>query len=179
MTDLLETTLDEVIARQPDVLGRTEGLERDLVLVGLLELLPGQDLVDQPLLAFDDDHSSVLHLLRLLLGDDAVSLGHLLQIFTSLVTPEHVLERGLVEMAIDVVESVLGDVTDDQVRVLPDLTALVGLHVSCEELDEGRLSGTVGSEDGDTGREGDLERDVEQLLDGLGRVLEANLTPNS
>jgi hypothetical protein len=86
------------------------------------------------------------------------------------------LERGQVEVVINVVESVLGNVSDDQVRVLPDFSSLVGLGLSDEELDEGRLSGSVGSENGDTRRERDLERDVVELLDGRGRVLEGNVT---
>ena len=73
------------------------------------------------------------------------------------------------------VEGVLRDVTDDQVGVLPGLTALVGLHVADEELDERRLAGTVGTEDGDTGGERDLEGDVVELLDSLSGVLEADL----
>ena len=40
-------------------------------------------------------------------------------------------------MVIDVVEGVLGNVTDDQVGVLPDLTTLVGFHVTDQEFDEG------------------------------------------
>ena len=80
-------------------------------------------------------------------------------------------------MIIDVVESVLGDVTDDQVGVLPDLTSLVGFHVTDEELDEGGFTGTVRTQDGNTGREGDLEGNVIELLDRLRWVLEADLTP--
>lgn len=78
-------------------------------------------------------------------------------------------------MVVDVVESVLSNITDDQVGVLPDLTTLVGLHVTNEELYEGRLAGTVGTENGNTGREGDLEGDVVELLDGRAGVLEADL----
>jgi hypothetical protein len=78
-------------------------------------------------------------------------------------------------MVINVVESMLGDVTDDQVGMLPDFTALVGFHVTNEELDEGRFAGSVGTEDGNTRRERDLESDVVELLNGLGGVLESNL----
>jgi hypothetical protein len=76
-----------------------------------------------------------------------------------------------------VVEGVLGNVPNDQVGVLPDLTTLqvVGLHNTNKELDEGGSTGTVGTEDGDTGGEGDLEGDVIKLLNLLGEVLEANL----
>ena len=80
-------------------------------------------------------------------------------------------------MVINVVESVLGDVTDDQVRMLPGLTTPVGLQVADEELDESRLSGTIGSEDGNTGRQGDLQGDVVELLDRRCGILEANLAP--
>lgn len=176
-TNLLVTTLDQLITGHPDVLRRAESLERNLVLVRLLQLLTGNDLIDKPLLALDDDESTILHLLHLLLRNDTVGLGHLLQILTSLVTPQHVFKGRLVEMVIDMVESVLSDVADDQVRVLPDFSALVGLHVANEELDERGLSGTVGTENGNTGRERDLESDVVELLDGLSWVLESNLAP--
>ena len=86
-TNLLETALDEVVTRQPNVLRRAQALEGNLILVRLLELLPAENLIDSPLLTFDDDQGTVLHLLHLLLRDLAVGLGHLLQIFTSLVTP--------------------------------------------------------------------------------------------
>jgi hypothetical protein len=52
---LLETTLDQLVTGEPDVLGGAHSLERDLVLVGLLELLTGEDLIDEPLLALNDD----------------------------------------------------------------------------------------------------------------------------
>lgn len=73
------------------------------------------------------------------------------------------------------VEGVLSDVADDQVGVLPDLTAAVGLGVTNEELDEGGLAGTVGTEDSDSRGKEDLEGDVVELLYGLRGVLEANL----
>ncbi|CAG8698874.1 16981_t:CDS:2, partial [Acaulospora colombiana] len=78
-------------------------------------------------------------------------------------------------MLFNVVEGVLGNIANDQVGVLPDFTTLVGLEVANEQLDEGTLSGTVGTENGHTGRERDLEGDIVELLLGLGRVLEANL----
>jgi hypothetical protein len=40
-TDLLKTTLDEVVTRQPDVFRGAKTFEQDLVLVRLLELLAG------------------------------------------------------------------------------------------------------------------------------------------
>jgi hypothetical protein len=58
--------------------------------------------------------------------------------------------------------------------VPPDFATLVGLHVANEQLDEGRFARTVGSKDGDTGGQGNLEGDVVELLNRLGGVLEAN-----
>jgi hypothetical protein len=78
-------------------------------------------------------------------------------------------------VVVDVVEGVLGDIADDEVGVLPDLAALVGLHLADEELDERRLARAVRAEDGDTRRERDLERDVVELLGGRNGVLEADL----
>ena len=129
-TNLLETTLDKVVTRQPDVFRGAKTFERDLILIRLLELLPCQDLIDDTLLAFNDDQRAILHLLGLLFGDLSVGLLHLFQIFTSLITPEHVLKWSLVEMIIDVVESVLSNVTNDQVGMLPDLTTLVRFHIT-------------------------------------------------
>lgn len=198
---LLEPTLDEVVPGQPNVLGRRKALERALVLVTLLELLAVDDVLDRPLDALDDDGRAVLHLLLLLLRKRPVRLGELLEILARLVALEHVLERGETEVVIDVVEScddakrksasrstkrrrrpeeegrtVLSDVSNDQVGVLPDFSTLVRLGLSDEKLDEGTLSGSVGSEDGDTGREGDLKRDVVQLGRRGSGVLEPNVT---
>jgi hypothetical protein len=69
----------------------------------------------------NEDQGAILHLLGLLFGHLSVCLLHLLQIFPSMITPEHVLKGSLVKKVIDVVESVLDNVTNDQVRVLPDL----------------------------------------------------------
>jgi hypothetical protein len=194
---LLKSTADKVIPREPNVLRGGEADEGALVLEGLLEpveraggqrlvhhrgtpkensLLAVDDILDDALSALDNDGRSILHPLLLLLGELAVALGELLEILTSLVTLEHVLEGGEVKVVVDVVEGVLSDVSDDKVGVLPDLTTLVGLGLSDKELDEGRLSRSVGSEDSDTGGEGNLERDVVELLDGRGGVLESNVT---
>lgn len=76
-------------------------------------------------------------------------------------------------------EGVLRDVADDQVRVLPDLTALVGLGVANEKLDEGGLAGTVRAENSDARGEGNLKGDVVELLHVRRGVLESNLAPAS
>lgn len=172
---LLETSGDKLVSGNPDVFGRRHSLERDLVLVRLLELLSGDNLVDDSLDTLLDVGSTLGHLLLLLLGHDSVGLVHLLKILTSLVSPQHVLERGRVEVVINVVESVLGNVTDDQVGVLPHGTTQVGLSLTSQQLDQGGLSGTVGTKDGDSRRERDLKVDVVELLDLGGGVLERNV----
>jgi hypothetical protein len=77
-------------------------------------------------------------------------------------------------MIVNVMEGVLSNVTDDQVGVPPDFTTLVALHITNEQLDEGGFTRTVGSEDSDTGGQGNLEGDVVELLNRLAWVLEAN-----
>lgn len=173
---LLESTTDKLITRKPHVLRGGKTLEGTFVLERLLELLSVDDLVDSPLDTFNDDDSSFLHLLLLLLGEFSVTLGEFFEILTGLVTLKHVLKRSQVEVVVNVVESVLSDVTDDQVGVFPDFSSLVGFGLSDEKLDEGRFTGSVGSENGDTGRERDLERDVVKLLNGGSRVLESDVT---
>ena len=54
----------------------------------------------------------------------------------------------------------LSDVSDDQVGVLPDFSSLVRLSLSDQKLDESRFSGSVRSENSDSRRERDLQRNV-------------------
>jgi hypothetical protein len=87
---LLEAALDEVVTGQPDVLARRQALEGDLVLVRLLELLAVEDLVDDALLALDDDVGALLHLHDLLLSQLLVGLLQLLEVLSGLVALEEV-----------------------------------------------------------------------------------------
>lgn len=73
-------------------------LERDFIFVRLLELLTSEDLVDNTLLAFDDNVGSLLHCLLFLSGDLPVGLAEFFDIFTGLVSLEKVFERSAVEM---------------------------------------------------------------------------------
>ena len=75
-----------------------KGLERDFVFVGLLELLTSEDLVDDTLLALDDNVGSLLHCLLFLSGDLPVGLTEFFDIFTGLVSLEKVFERSAVKM---------------------------------------------------------------------------------
>jgi hypothetical protein len=173
---LLETSGNELVSGHPHVFGGRETLESNLVLVRLLELLSGNELVNDSLDTFLDDVGSFLHLGLLFGGHGSVGLVKFFEIFTGLVSPKHVLERGRVEVVINVVESVLGNVTDDQVGVLPHGTTEVRLGLGGQDLDQSRFTGTVGTQDGDSGRKRDLERDVVQLLLRRSRVLERNIS---
>lgn len=66
----------------------------------------------------------------------------------------HVLNGSLGQMLVDVVESVLGDVTDSQSGVLVHCS-LLGDSLSSQQLDQGGFTSTVGSDDTDTRREGE------------------------
>jgi hypothetical protein len=61
-------------------------------------LLSSDQLIDGSLLSFDDNDGTFGHLLLLLFGQDTVSLGQLLLVFTGLVSVDQVLKRGLVQM---------------------------------------------------------------------------------
>lgn len=116
----------------------------DLVVVRLLELLTTDDV-------FEESSSSVLsgdgslEEFLLFIGESSVSLESLFLIYTFLVTPLNVLNGRLLHVLFDVVESVLSDVGDTQVGVLLDLSR-IGEGLSSKELDESRLSSSVGSD---------------------------------
>lgn len=119
-------------------------LPLDLVRVRLLELLTTDETLELAALARATDDGSV-HLLLLVGGKGASRLGRLLLVVSVLVTPLDVLRRRLLEVLLDVVEGVLGDVGDAEVGVLLDASD-VGEGLAGEELDEGRLSGSVGTD---------------------------------
>lgn len=118
-------------------------LPLDLVGVRLLQLLTTDETLEVANLAVAAGDGSLEKLL--LLGRQRASgLGSLLLVDSILVTPLDVLRRRLLEVLLDVVEGVLGDVGDTKVGVLLD-AARVREGLAGEELDEGRLSGSVGS----------------------------------
>ena len=77
-------------------------------------------------------------------------------------------------MVIDMGESVLLDVGNTDVLVLVDLTSS-GDKLTSENVDQGGLAGTVGTNDGNTGTERALEGDVGDLRLGGTGVLEGHL----
>lgn len=76
---------------------------------------------------------------------------------------EHVLERRRVEVLLQVVERVLRDVRQPQVRVAPDLRPGVRLVLAGHDLDQRRLAGAVDAEDGDARGEAHHHVDVGDL----------------
>ena len=146
--------------------------ERTLVLVRVLELSTAVDADNATHGAFDA--VDLVHGLLVLVGDNLVGTIHGLAILASLETPLNVLGRSRVEVVIDMSESVLLDVGDTDVLVLVDVSG-GGDKLTSEDVDKGRLAGTVGANDGDTGTERALEGNVLNLgLGGTG-VLEGHV----
>mmetsp|Transcript_3700 Transcript_3700/g.5375 ORF Transcript_3700/g.5375 Transcript_3700/m.5375 type:complete len:351 (-) Transcript_3700:1910-2962(-) len=87
------------------------------------------------------------------------------------VTPTDVLIGSLVQVLLNVVESVLSDVSDTGIGVLPHISNL-RLDLSDQKLDHGRLSGTVLTNTGNTRAQTDLNGDIEQsrlFVTGVGK----------
>jgi hypothetical protein len=69
---------------------------------------------------------------------------------------------------LDVVESVLSNVSNTKVGVLPYITA-GGLNLTSKDLDEGGLTSSVGTQNGDTGVQGALKGNaLDSRLGGVG-----------
>jgi hypothetical protein len=139
-----ESEVDKLLTGHPGVSVHAESSPLDLVRVRLLELLTTDNVLEESSSSVLSSDGSVENRL-LLVGEGTSSLQSLLLVDTFLVTPLNVLNGGLLEMLLDVVESVLSDVGDSEVRVLLDLSR-VGDGLSGEKLDESRLSSSVGSD---------------------------------
>ncbi|TLD24339.1 hypothetical protein PspLS_06344 [Pyricularia sp. CBS 133598] len=160
---------DPALVLHADVLTQSE---RALVLVRVLELSTGVDADDAALGTVDLE--DLVHGLLVLLGDDLVGTVHGLTVLTSLETPLDVLGRSLVQVVVDVGESVLLDVGDTDVLVLVNLTS-GGDELTSQDVDKSGFAGTVGTNDGNTGAQRALEGDVADLGLGGTRVLEVHL----
>ncbi|PKS05983.1 hypothetical protein jhhlp_007816 [Lomentospora prolificans] len=146
--------------------------ERALVFVAVLELAASVDANDAAVGTIN--LVDLVHGLLIILGDNLVGTVHGLTILTSLETPLDVLGGGLIQVVINVRESVLLDVGNTHVLVLVDLTSS-GDELTSEHVDERGLASTVGADNGNTGAERALEGDIRKLrLLGTG-VLEAHL----
>jgi len=152
-----------------DVLTQRPG---DLVLVGVLELATRVDANDTT--GGTIDRVNLVHGLLVLLGDDLVGTVHGLTVLTSLETPLDVLGGSGVQVVINVSEGVLLNVGDTDVLVLVDITG-GGDQLTSQDVDESGLSGTVGTDDSNTGAKGNLESDVPDLGLRSALVLEGHV----
>jgi hypothetical protein len=82
-----------------------------------------------------------------------------LSVVTVLVTPLKVLVRGLLQVHLNVLQSVLLDVTNAEVRVLLNLSGRRN-GLASKELNKCRLSSTVGANNSNTRRQAQLTRDI-------------------
>ena len=159
--------------------GGAKVLDLVLVLLGSVLLTAanklGDDLLDllnlSTLLVDEGDLVRGLLELELGIGELHGNLDETLLVLSVVgVPPPDVLVGGLGEVGLDVVEGVLGDVSDTGVGVLPHISDL-GLDLSDEELDHGGLSGSVLSDASDTGGKGHLDSDVVEGGDSVSAVL--------
>ena len=172
LDELGEPTGDEGFARNHGVGLGAESDPLDLVLERLLPLLTTDDVLDAATAGSVAEVDGGGHLGLVLGGELTRSLHEDLAIVTVGVTPLKVLRWGLVEMVLERLERVLREVSNTQVGVLLDTTFL-GHNLTGEDLDEGGLSGTVATENGDTGRERERAGDVLERGIGSTGVLEA------
>lgn len=146
--------------------------ERALVLVRVLVLATAGDGDDTTLGTIDLE--DLVHGELVVIGDLFVGTVHGLTILTGLETPLDVLRWSLVQVVIDVGESVLFDVCDTDVLVDVDVT-LGGDQFTGQNVDKSGFTSTVGSNDSDTRSKRDLEGDIGQLWLGGTWILELHL----
>ncbi|ROW16830.1 hypothetical protein VPNG_01505 [Cytospora leucostoma] len=145
--------------------------ERALILVRVLELPTRVDTDNATLGTLDPE--DLLGGKLIILSDDLVGTVHGLTVLTSLETPLDVLGWGLVQVVVDMGESMLLDVGNTDVLVGPDLT-LGGDELTGQDVDQRGLASTVGADDSDTRSQRALEGDVLDLGLGSTGVLEGH-----
>jgi hypothetical protein len=146
LTDnLAKAVLEQLVSRNPSVVLVVEVPPLHLVLESLLELLTTQNHLHLALLAVFADKVN-LHLRLVLVRERSSGLFEHFTVVAVLVTPLDVGDRGLFEMLVEMVESVLCDVSDTKGGVLVDL-AFLRDGFTGEQLDEGGFTSTIGSED--------------------------------
>jgi hypothetical protein len=100
------------------------------------------------------------------------NLDERLLVVTVGITPADILIRGLVKVSLNMMESVLGDVSNTSIRVLPGITSLRD-NLTGEDLDHGRLTSTILTDTTNARAHGDLDRDIKEGGDsvtGVGKV---------
>lgn len=158
-----------LLALHADVVTQQEGT---LVLVSVLELTTGVDTNDPT--GGTVDLVDLVHGLLVLIGDNLVGTVHGFTVLTGLETPLDVLGGSAVEVVINVGESVLLDVGDTDVLVLVDITGGRD-QLTGQNVDQCRLTGTVGTDDSNTGSQRHLEGNIGNLGTRSARVLEGHV----
>mmetsp|Transcript_5904 Transcript_5904/g.10834 ORF Transcript_5904/g.10834 Transcript_5904/m.10834 type:complete len:714 (+) Transcript_5904:2173-4314(+) len=169
--ELVETKLHQHVLRQENVVAVVFALPLDLVLVVLLHLLTGHQSLDHALLALELD--GLLHQSLLFLGQLQSGLHDGLTILVTREPPLHVQIWGLVQMVLNVVERVLGNVGETHVRVLLH-SSFAWNQLTTEQLNHGRLTCTVGTHDSDTGHQRHEDGHVRQNLTSRVGISEPN-----
>ena len=88
--------------------------------------------------------------------------------------PTNVLIGSLLQVALNVMEGVLGDVGNTSVGVLPHFSDLRN-NLSNEKLNHGRFTGSIFSDTGNAGTERNLHRNIEKRGSLVDRVSESTL----
>mmetsp|Transcript_2434 Transcript_2434/g.3694 ORF Transcript_2434/g.3694 Transcript_2434/m.3694 type:complete len:1074 (+) Transcript_2434:2189-5410(+) len=171
---LLETKLNELITGHPGALVRSLADPLNLVLVTLLQLTTSKELLNNKLTTTSLKLDLSPHLLGLLLTDLTSLFLLSLTIFTRSEAPLNIFVRGLVKMLLKMVEGVLSDVSNTKVRMLPN-SSDGGLSLTSKDLDESRLTGTVGTQASNTGRKSTVSSSIFEDHPVSVRVLVRNL----
>lgn len=156
-----------LLASRMSIVREDEG-SLHFILEGLLVLLSTNERLDLLARATVLEINPLVHLSTIGLGDQAGLLHVDLAVITVGVSPLEVLVGSLLQMHLHVLQRVLLDVADTEVRVLLDLSGR-GDGLAGEKLDESRLASTVGADNGNTGRQSKLARDIcKGRLGGVG-----------
>ena len=131
------------------------------VLEGLLPLLTTHKRLNPTRAAAIAQINRRVQLRLVLIGEDTGLLQEHFTVITVGVPPLQILTGGLLQMQLNVLQGMLLDVPDPKVRVLFHLSAL-GDGFTSQHLDEGRLSGTVSTNDSHSGRQRERERRIGQ-----------------
>jgi hypothetical protein len=161
LDELGEAERDQSLTRDLRVVLWKETNPFDLVLERLLPLLTTHDGLDAAWTTAILHVNWLLHLGLVCLGENTGLLHVDLTIITVGVTPLKVLVGGLLQMHLNVLKSVLLDVTDTQVGVLLDTTSGWDGFTS-QHLDQSGLSSSVATNDGGTGGQRKLARDASE-----------------
>lgn len=148
LNQLRKALLQKGLAGDSSVPARKEVLPLNLVLKTLLRLLTTDDALNLTL-SFSVAHlKHGLHLNQVLVCEDTGGLHVGLSIVTILVTPDEILQWGLLEMHLNVLQGVLSDISNTEIRMFLNSSRLRNKFAH-QDTNERTLSCTVGALDSD------------------------------